>query len=720
MDSSHNELDLKAIVALLRRQMRLIILTIAVFFGAALIYLFSATPVFTASTLILVDPAQRNLLDPSEQLASPASAANARVDSEVEILRSDATALGVLDDHGLVRDPEFGPQISLMDRVLRAIGFEIEAVASGEVLVQGVLRRFQNAVSVRRVGLTYIISVSVESEDPDRAAGLANALAETYIAAQVDAKVAVSLRARDALLGQSEAARQALADSEDALDVFVDLNLAEIEADSGASEVAEMRRLIDQVDDQRLGVEAMTIAAQQALDERDWATLSSRLGDEALQELDRQRQQLERRLSVAAVGSLEEIDLRRALAQVEADTINRADLAIAGLRTEIADLEATARDYRSQIPEVMLEGELSSAFLTTLYQLQQEASIARRQYQTLLSRLRDLETQANIQIADSRIVAPALPPSEPTFPNRRLILGVALVLAVGSGVGLAFLREYYVGGISSADQLRDVLHAKVATTIPKSAQDGTQLSLADSVVQSPLSHYAEAIRRLRAAVDQSFRARQRSIAEADLDDTRRVILVTSSIPYEGKTTTALALARTYAMAGSKVLLIDADLRKPTLHKQLGLTPESGFSDYLSDPGSGPLSKSLYVRDAMSGLSMVLGARHSETPTDQLLNSPTFDALVRKARSDFDTVILDTPPLIPVVDARYIAHHADAVLMMVRHSVVHQRDIRAAALQIQEAMRTDAAFFAVLNQEPKSQRQYEYYGYYADAEAQKEH
>lgn len=718
MDSSHSELDLKAIVALLRRQMRLIVLTIAVFVAAALIYLFSVTPVFTGSALILVDPAQRNLLDPAEQLASPASAANARVDSEVEILRSDAIALGVLDHHGLVRDPEFGPQVSLMDRVLRAIGFEIEAVASGEVLVQGVLQRFQNAVSVRRVGLTYIISVSVESEDPDRAAGLANALAETYIAAQVDAKVAVSLRARDALLGQSDAARQAVADSEDAIDAFVDVNLAEIEAESGVSEVAEMRRLLDQVGDQRLGVEAVTVAAQQALDNRDWATLSSRLGDEALQELDRQREQLERRLTTAALGSQEEIDLRRALAQVEADAVDRADAVIGGLRVEVADLEATARDYRDQIRDIMLQGELSSTFLTTLYELQQEASIARRQYQTLLSRLRDLETQANIQIADSRIVAPALPPSEPTFPNRRLVLGVALMLAVGSGVGLAFLREYYVGGISSADQLRDVLHAKVATTIPKSAQDGAQLSLADSVVQSPLSHYAEAIRRLRAAVDQSFRARERSTADAGFDDKGHVIVVTSSIPYEGKTTTALALARTYAIAGSRVLLIDADLRKPTVHKQLGLAPERGLSDYLSDPDSRPLSKSLYVRDAMSDLSMVLGARHSETPTDQLLNAPKFDALLQQARGDFDTVILDTPPLIPVVDARYIAHHAGAVLMMVRHSVVHQRDIRAAALQIQEVMRTDAAFFAVLNQEPERRRQYEYYGYYSDPDVAK--
>ena len=717
MDTNPNDFDPKAIIALLRRQIRLIVLTIAVFLGVALIYLFSVTPMFTASTLILVDPAQRNLLDPTEPLSIPAMAADARVDSEVEILRSDAIALAVLDNQNLLRDPEFGPQIGLMDRVQQAVGFEVETRGSGEALVQGVLRRFSDAVSVRRVGLTYIISVSVDSEDPDRAARLANALAETFIAAQVEAKVAVSLTARDALLGQSDAALQAVSDSEDALDTFIEVNLAELEAESGLSEVAELRRLVDQVNEQRLTAEASTLAAQQALQAGDWATLSDRLGDEALSELDRQREQLESRLAAATSGSQEEIDLRQALARVEAESVDRADAVIGVLRSEVADLEATARDYRTQIREVLLQGELSSAFLTAMYELQQEASIARRQYQTLLSRLRDLETQANIQVADSRIVAPALPPAEPTFPNSRLILAVTLVLAVGAGVGFAFLREYYVGGVTSADQLRDILHARVATSIPKANQGASQLSLADSVISSPLSLYAESIRRLRATIDQSFRIRDPRGEHASADPAGKVIMITSGLPYEGKTTTALALARTYALAGIKTLLIDADLRRPTLHKQLGLTPEQGFADYLRDLEIKRVASSFYGRDAIANLSVVMGARRSETPTDQLLDSAAFDELIRHARDDFDIVILDTPPLIPVVDARYVAHYADAAIMLVRYSVAHQRDIRSAAAQLQEALHTEAEFFAVLNQEQGRQRRYSYYGYYSDEHAE---
>jgi len=717
VDTNPNDLDLKAIIALLRRQIRLIVLTVAVFLGVALIYLFSVTPMFTASTLILVDPAQRNLLDPTEPLSVSATAADARVDSEVEILRSDAIALAVLDNQNLLRDPEFGPQIGLMDRVQQAVGFEVETRGSGEALVQGVLRRFGDAVSVRRVGLTYIISVSVESEDPDRAARLANALAETFIAAQVEAKVAVSLTARDALLGQSDAALQAVSDSEDALDTFIEVNLAELEAESGLSEVAELRRLVDQVNEQRLTAEASTLAAQQALQAGDWATLSDRLGDEALSELDRQRQQLESRLAAATSGSQEEIDLRQALARVEAESVDRADSVIGVLRSEVADLEATARDYRTQIREVLLQGELSSAFLTAMYELQQEASIARRQYQTLLSRQRDLETQANIQVADSRIVAPALPPAEPTFPNSRLILAVTLVLAVGAGVGFAFLREYYVGGVTSADQLRDILHARVATSIPKANQGVSQLSLADNVISSPLSLYAESIRRLRATIDQSFRIRNPRGEHTGADPAGKVIMITSGLPYEGKTTTALALARTYALAGIKTLLIDADLRRPTLHKQLGLTPEQGFADYLRDLEIKRVASSFYGRDAIANLSVVMGARRSETPTDQLLDSAAFDELIRHARDDFDIVILDTPPLIPVVDARYVAHYADAAIMLVRYSVAHQRDIRSAAAQLQEALHTEAEFFAVLNQEQGRQRSYSYYGYYSDEYAE---
>ena len=144
-------------------------------------------------------------------------------------------------------------------------------------------------------------------------------------------------------------------------------------------------------------------------------------------------------------------------------------------------------------------------------------------------------------MADSRIVSEALPPDGPSFPNPRIILAIAGIAALGLGIGLAFLYENFIGGVVSTDQLQSLVKTRRALSIPRQKPQREMQSLADIIVQSPLSVFAEAIRKIRLAVDQSFR---RDDTASSLDEKRgRVILVTSTAPSEGKTTTSLALAR---------------------------------------------------------------------------------------------------------------------------------------------------------------------------------
>lgn len=711
---SSGEFDLKSVLALLRRQARLTGLATALVLGLAGAWLLTVAPVYEATALVLVDPNKKNLLDTNAQGPTSAAADNSRVDSEVEILKSQAVALAVVRAEGLVRDPEFGPRIGLAEKLRRGLGFAAGAQESGEALVRAVLDRFREATEIRRRGLTYLIAVSVRSEAPDRAAGLANALAGAYIRQQVEAKIAASLAARDVLEGQIEAARRAIAASDTGLDALIDSNLARIEAEGGRSDIAELRRALADLEGRRLAAEVTAAAAQAGLRAGDWAEATARLGDEALAEMQRQREELERRLGTLAGDTAEAVDLRAALARLEADQEARAGTAIGALRAEIAALDTSAREFRTRMRDTLLQGELSSEILTGVYELQQEAAIARSQHQALLSRMRDLETQAGIQVADSRVVSPALPPIEPAFPQTTTVLGAALLAGLGLGVGLAFLNEYYIGGITSANQLRDVLHSQVATAIPVTApRAGDQLSVADNIVQAPLSPYSEAIRRLRAAIDQGLRDRA---AAAQGARRGRVIMITSTIPAEGKSTTALALARAYALAGRKTLLIDGDLRKPTLHRQLGLAPESGFIDFLRDPSAEDLTAAFCGRDPQTGLSLILGAGRSDIPTDPLLTSETFAILMRDAAAAFDIVVLDTPPVLPVVDARYMARHADAVVMVVRFGLTNQGDLRQAASTMQEALDPGALFLAALSHQPAAASRHRYDGYYADYEA----
>lgn len=716
------EIDLREIVEIIRRQRRLILVTIALIVGAALAYILTATPIYRATTLVQIETGGQSLLDNNTQNNAQSAVINARVDSEVEILRSQATALAVIEAEQLFLDPEFGPRLGLLERIGAAIGLDLSSSdarraigmtpgadgAVGEELLQSALSRLQDATEIRRRGLTYLIAISVDSESPTRAAELANATARVYIERQLGAKTSSTIASRDILTRQLETARIDLAAAEDALNGFIENNLARLEAESGNEGVARLRQQLERAQFSQRENQGQIDEIQIALAEGDWETISARLGDAALAELERQRVALERRLAGTAAGSAEAIDLRGALAQIEQNLEQQSAAALSGLQSELNRLNALEDDTRDALRESLLQGDLSSAVLSELFGLQQRANVARNQYQTLLARVQDFGTLVNLQMADARIVSEALPPRNAAAPNRRLILGAALVAALGLGIGLAFLNEYYIGGVTSASQLRNVLGANVPATIPLQELRKDQTAVADQIATAPLSPYAETFRRVRSAIDLALRDVPVTGAQG------RVLLVGSALPAEGKSTTALALARTYAMAGHQTLLIDADMRRPSLHTYLGVGSEVGLLSYLRGE-SGAANEAIQpVQDPLSTLTVITGGGRSNEPTDQLLGSQTFASLLQAARERFEFIIIDSPPVLPVVDARYLAQYADIIVQVVRHATTTQTEARNASGQLQETMRPGTKFIGLLSHEQRVRRQgYYYKGRYMD-------
>lgn len=699
--------DLRALTGLVRRQWPLIVCATAIIAGLAVLWLMAATPLYTARTLLRIDPDQVDLLnDGSRPSANPASE-NARMASEVSTLRSQALALAVVERADLVRSAEFGVSVGLLDRALAMMGFAESSEPDARRLARGVVDRFQKALSVRRAGATYMIEIGVTSRDPEQAMRLANLTAAAYIEMQVAARIGTAMAARDALAARLDQADAELVASEQAFESFLDTNFARIAAQYGSDDLAQLRAEFEELRTRSTQAQILAGQAERALEQRNWQAVADQLEDSVLAELAAQRTALAGELAgiLDTAEAAEAIDLRDALASLEAQLAERSSAALAEKLSEVEGLSTRMAGYQNDIRAAVLSADLPPDLLTQIFAIQQQGTLARTQYQTLLSRVRDFETQAALQVADAQVVSPALIPLDPSFPVHRLVLAVALLGGLGLGTTLAFLREFYIGGFTSERQMADVLGVRVASVIPRMAQKNT--TPADLLIEEQLSLFAESIRRLRASIDQT-------LARQDPRPTRGMtVMVTSTLPGEGKTTTALSLARTYALSGKHTLLVDCDLRKPSILQAARLDkPRYGLLDYLTDAEADQnrLGQIMSV-DIKTDLHVIASVGRSNRPTDQLLMSTRFVDLLTQARDYYDVVIIDTPPMLPVVDARYLAQYSDAIALVIKWSETRQQDVRQTLSQLEDSKPVHSPVFAVLNQQAATRGQQSYQGYY---------
>lgn len=704
------ELDLRGIIGVLQRQFRLILTTIVGVVGMATIAALALTPTYTSSALILVDPSTKNLLDPQSQMIN-SSGDSARIDSEVELARSDSVLLDVIKQQDLITDSEFGVSLGNTARILSFLRLREPTLPSGTEALNEALSSLRKAISVQRKGLTYLISVQARSEDPEKAARIANAAAEAYIADQLASKIDSILASRSVLQARTTQARQAIVTSEESFDSFIAQNIARITRDTGNSNLATMQSQIQQLQEARTKSNGLATNVEQSMQSNNWDAIVASLQSDALASLNTQRNALSQSLSAAAENSTVRASLRDELAQIEERMRQQTQTEVGALRNSVQQSQGREDDLRQTMRSQVLSSNLSADVLTQLYERQQNAELARAQYQTLLSRSQDLEAQANLQVADSRIVSPALAPQLPSFPNKSLMLTLAALLGAGLGIGLAFLYENLIGGFTSQEQVEAVLRTPVAAVIPRERGKTEKDSLSDMMVQSPLSIFAESIRRARAAIENTLRG-----VRNDEDGPRgAVIMVTSTSPNEGKTTFALSLARSYALSGQSVLLVDCDLRKPSIHRHLGLESSEGLLDFLSaDTLNAANIQSIISNDELTGVTVITGARRSDVPTDQLLAGAAFGRLIRSAQQTFDTIILDTPPLGPVVDGLYISTFANVICFLTRWSSTSQQDAKKSMASLQGSKQEGATILAILNQQDDAGRSYQrrYGSYYS--------
>ena len=309
-------------------------------------------------------------------------------------------------------------------------------------------------------------------------------------------------------------------------------------------------------------------------------------------------------------------------------------------------------------------------------------------FEDVLQKAKITDEQSTFRPREARVIMPARDGGQ-ISPNTRKTLLMALFIGLGLGVGGAFAMEKLNAGFTTPRQVEDALGVPVLASVPRMdgsklvSNDGTVIPLAYYHVHHPLSSFSEAIRTLRSGILMS-----------DVDQPPKVIHVTSSRPDEGKTTLAMSLAVSAAFSGLKVVLVDADLRHPSITRFFKLEREKGLVDLLVGVAT-PQAVMRLQKDLK--LMVIAAGSKSLNPTD-LLGSERMKALLSDLRETFDYVVLDTPPVGPVADAVIVANLTDRTVFVVQWASTPRESVETSIQQVSSHKRVAGVVLNCVNQD----------------------
>jgi polysaccharide biosynthesis transport protein len=666
----------------LRRQYPVIVFCALLAVAMGVIYLRHTPPRYTAHATMIIDTRKGQVFQ-NQSILADAPIDLAGIESQVQIVKSENVAASVIKDLHLTEVPEFvGGGAGLTDRVFSYLGAKPPPPRSEFELMRQSIGVFERNLDALRVGMSYVLDISYTSNDPDRAAQIANAVADAYIVDQLDAKFQANRRATNWLQDRVGGLRDQAAAAERAVVAYKqennivaaggklmneqqvsDLNTQLVLARAHTSE-AEARlnriQLIIRADSSGAPFDAsvsdalnnpiITKYRQQYLEivnrEAEW---SMRYGKDHLAVVNLRNQIREIRDSIFA-------ELRRL-----AETY-KSDYEIAKQRQESLEKDLAQAVSQSQ--------EANKAQIT-LRELESSAQSVRTLHDNFLQRYMESIQQESFPITEARVISRATRPLGKSGPKSALILALACFGGIGLGAAAGFIREVMDRVFRTTGQVETALNAPCVALVPlvddalsteslngedalpsigskAIAHDG---SVCWVVAEQPLSRFAEAIRSVKLA--------------ADLNTTNKnhkVIGFTSALPHEGKSTIAAALGQLVSQVGGKVIIVDCDLRNPSLSRTLAPNATLGIIDVLA--GEHSLEETIW-RDGPGGMAFLPALSRSRIfHTSEVLASEPTKKLFEDLRESYNYVIVDLPPLAPLIDVRATPHLVDGYFLVI--------------------------------------------------------
>jgi exopolysaccharide transport family protein len=723
-------ITLAEIFRILRRRFAVVAICAIAFAVAAVIAVLVVRPLYTATATIMIDPRRPNVvnLDTKQATLPNPSTDDATVESQVLLAQSVSVLRRVVDEMKLSDDPDFQPKPGPLDPVKRLFSPAARSNADPhEVARMGAIAILAERLKVVRQRNSFLVDINVSSHNPSKATEIANAVAKAYLGELVHAKSDAAKTAAGWLDQQLNDLKSRVSASDKAVEAYrgehnltmtqgatvngqqiTDLNTKLVEA---RAEAAGAKAKYDQV-------------VQIAQSKMDPGSLSEALASDTIARLRAQYGQLtmnEADLTSRYGAHHPMVEAVKAQLRDTQKLINAEVQRILQSRRHGYEV-AAAREASLQKSLDQLQGVSSQSGQAEvrLRELQREADANRSLYESFLANYKEANARESFDLPEARIVTSADVPMQPSFPKVILFLGLALPLGTAFGSLLAIgidrldrrvktvSRVEAISGVPAIASLPLVGLRELSRITKRGKRELSKYRQAPSrmlplalqppllryIIEEPNSVFAEAIRAVRLSVQRNARIRR-----------MQIVMLTSAIEGEGKTTLAANLALSYAMMGIRTLLIEGDLRNPELSRSLCPNAKVGLFDVAL--GRASLQQAILV-DRMTSLSVL-----PAPPSDELevMSEFTFSdgmgIILSELRRHYEMIVVDAPPLIPLVDSRALGEHADGIVVAVGWDRTPE-NLVARAIELLSSLRDRVLGTVLTRVDLRRLRNYDYY------------
>ena len=658
----------------------------------AILYIYQLVPRYTSATQLLIGINSAKVVDIQEVLGGSMDGDSAVI-GEMEVIKSRELARKLISELHLEQYEEFNPDLKkpgffaqlnpknlIPESWKEAIGteaIEVSADEKQEAHLTHLINAFLTKLTVSQVKRSQVINISFESINPKLAALLANKLADKYIIGQLQAKFDATKKATDWLNDQLGDLKKKVEQSELAVESYRKThNLIEVSKGTGVSQ-----QQLTEINSQLIVSRALRAEAEAKYQQieaiarsgKDIDSVADVLNSPLIGTLRSQESEVQRKYSEMLVEygprHPRMIQMQAEINDIKAKIAQEIKKIAAGLRNSLEVSRAHEGSLSGSLKQIENKTAGNSQAEVELHALEREATANKALFETFLGRYKETASTQGISQADARVISFAEIPLPASFPKTNLLVMVSLLGALFSGIAVVFVLEQLNPGVRSPEQIQELFNLPTLAIVPIVTE--LKMSAHEYLTHKPQSALAESMNTLGI-----------SLSLLNPDSATKSILITSSVPSEGKSTLACLLAKQTASTGKKVVLIDCDLRRPTIAKYFGLDKTTlGLTDYLMNHEL--QVNDLLVNESQTGLKILTQGHAGYVNPSSLFSSHRMAALIETLKNQADLLILDSPPIMAVPDTRILGSLVDSTVYVLNWDKT-PKNVVANGLQILRA------------------------------------